>query len=178
MKEIPLTQGKVALVDDADYEWLNQWKWTLSYSKRGEAKRFYAITSVWCGAGSKRKWFSMHRLIAGATDPKVRVDHRDRDGLNNRRANIRIANATENARNKTKSLLRGKRPVTSAYLGVCRRADRPGFIAQISVKGRVIRLGVFRTAEVAARIYDIAACTFFGEFANPNIDVSVEAARN
>ena len=79
-KTIPLTQGKVAIVDDADFDWLNQWKW-------------YAIhrRSIWYAETRDRstgRCIRMHRLIT-KVQPDLQVDHRNRDGLDNRRCNLR-----------------------------------------------------------------------------------------
>lgn len=85
MKEIVLTKGYVTLVDDADYEWLSQWKWYLSGG--------YAISN------EKRK--KMHRLILNAKDGEL-VDHIDRNKLNNTRANLRIVDREGNVHNQKK----------------------------------------------------------------------------
>lgn len=85
MKEILLTKGYKAMVDDCDYEYLSQWKWYLSNG--------YAIS----GPGRKK----MHRLVMDAKDGEL-VDHINRDKLNNTRANLRIVNKEENIHNQKK----------------------------------------------------------------------------
>ena len=101
-KEIPLTQGKVAIVDDADFDWLNQWKW--HYAAAGYAARA-------AGGRKNRHILYMHRLITDAP-AEAHVDHRDHDGLNNRRNNLRIATPSQNRYNTR--LSRG----SSKYKGV------------------------------------------------------------
>lgn len=87
---IPLTQGKFALVDEADYEWLNQWNWQLSNG--------YAVRSRRIPKG-KRQAIYMHRVVCNAPIG-TEVDHLDSDGLNNRRSNLRIATTSQNQRNR------------------------------------------------------------------------------
>ncbi len=83
MKEIRLTQGKVALIDDADFEWLSQWKWRCSRHFR----TWYAMRTV--HSLGKTMTVSMHRLITGAK-PGEQVDHVDGNGINNQRNNLRF----------------------------------------------------------------------------------------
>ncbi len=92
MKEIPLSKGKVALVDDEDYERLSQFKWCASQQGRNGLK-WYAIRWV-CPKGEKQYKVAMHRFILGIAprikdDPRV-VDHIDCDGLNNQKSNLQI----------------------------------------------------------------------------------------
>lgn len=155
MKQIPLTQGMFALVDDEDFEWLNQWKW---YAKKDSAT-YYAVR------GSRNKTIRMHRLILGLTDKNIFADHIDHNGLNNQRSNLRKATHTQNLRNKQKT---GK---GSKYLGVCRINNKGGsttYRAIISVNNTTIYLGAFRIEEDAARAYNEAAIKYSGEFANLN----------
>src|SRR5579859_2501899 len=94
MREIPLTQGKVALVDDADFDWLNQWKWCAM--KVG--KTHYAVRNEPRQPGKKRKLILMHREIAaqaGLSD----VDHENHAGLDNQRHNLRPCTRAQNMAN-------------------------------------------------------------------------------
>src|SRR5208283_3267348 len=90
-----LTQGKFAIVDAADYDWLNQSKWCASWSGR----TFYALRWVRTGIGTGKN-IAMHRVILGIVDPLVQVDHEDGDGLHNWRRNIRRASNSQNQCNK------------------------------------------------------------------------------
>jgi hypothetical protein len=102
----------------------------------------------------------LHRFILGITDPKIRVDHQDGDGLNCRRSNIRVSTPSLNTANA------GKRPGSNPYKGVLKRGSR--WIARIKVNYTSRHLGTFDTPEEAARAYDRAAVETFGEFARLN----------
>ena len=93
MKELPLTQGKAALVDDADFEWLSQWKWTAMRAK----DTWYAVRKPY--VGKVRLTVMMHRQIANTKDG-MHTDHRDGNGLNNQRTNLRSATPTQNQHNR------------------------------------------------------------------------------
>lgn len=147
MKEIKLTQGQVALVDDEDYEWLNQWKW---YCRKNH-KVCYASR----GLKENNRNISMHRLIMGDPD-KLIVDHIDHNGLNNQKSNLRVCTHSE-------SMMNRRSWGNAGYLGVhiC-------ISAQIKTRDKLVRLGTFKTIEDAAKAYDKAAKKYFGEFANLN----------
>ena len=104
----------------------------------------------------------MHRVIMG--NPPFRVDHRNGDGLDNRRENLRRASNAENAWNQ------GKRPGSSMYKGVRFRPSRPArpWYAGITVGNKNIALGTFLSEAEAGRAYNVAAVEFFGEFARLN----------
>src|SRR5690348_11276017 len=98
MKKIKLTQGKYALVDDADFEYLNQWKWQ---AKKCSDTLFYAHRTQRYGLRSENKkhHFKMHKLILKS--PKgFEIDHEDGNGLNNQRKNLRICTHSQNGMNK------------------------------------------------------------------------------
>ena len=141
MKTIKLTQGKVALVDDEDYDFLMQWKWHITMG--GSRKTYYA-----CRA--KRIPRLMHNVLLNP--PKgMQVDHKDRDGLNCQRSNLRICTHGENQMNKGVW-------AKSGYKGVT-------IYAHIGGGGNKKALGTFTTAEAAARAYDKEAKKLYGEFA-------------
>lgn len=151
-REIPLTQGKVALVDDDDYEWLMQFKWCIS-------KGNYAVTpkSRKIGRGN----IPMHRMILNAP-PHMEVDHRDCNTLNNQRDNIRLATHAQNQCN----IKPYRKDKTSQYKGVRRNRNR--WQALIKVNQVTFLLGRFDDQEEAAKAYDQAAKLHFGEFAYLN----------
>lgn len=156
----PRYPGVFAMVDDADFEALNQWKW--SAEKRGN--RFYAIRQV-IGAKGKKTTVRMHREIVKAivkASDGFEVDHADGNGLNNQRENLRACSNSENQQNRTSA--RG----SSAYKGVLWDKSHGCWKAKIIVDGKRIMLGSFDTQESAARRYDQAAKAHFGEFARLN----------
>lgn len=153
MAEIPLSRGLFALVDDDLFDWLNQWTW---FAKGGGGgKTVYACRVVQFAGVRTNFW--MHRIIACAP-PNASVDHRNRNGLDNRRANLRWANQRQNAAN----VVKGVRSATG-FRGVSYEYGR--YCAKISVDGTSRRLGMTDSAEQAARLYDMAAARLFGEFA-------------
>ena len=152
MKEIPLTQGKVALVDDEDYDYLMQWKWCATK----DYNTYYANREGSVKEDNKK--FIMHRVIMNTPDNMV-VDHIDHNGLNNQKSNMRNCSPKENSRNMRP---RGK----TGYLGVC--YDRKYIKACIKIRGKNRHLGNYKTEEEAARAYDKVAKEYYGEFANLN----------
>lgn len=148
---VPLSNGGFAIVDAADAE--------LVLSRRWHGKQRRKQSPIYAYTTSRRLLLAMHRLVAGAT-PGLQVDHRDRDGLNNRRSNLRLCTNAQNQWNRVK--VRGG----SQYKGVnrCGRKWR----AVIRVDGQQVHLGYFRVEEEAAKAYDAAAVQLFGEFARLN----------
>ncbi len=157
MKEIKLTQGKVALVDDADFEWLNQWKW---YARKG-VNTFYALRNS--TDDKVRITVLMHRVITGTTDAKIPCDHGDMNGLNNQRYNIRVCTHGQNQKNRTSYA-----GSSSKYKGVSFHKPTRKWIAQISNNCKLLYLGLFDNEIDAAKAYNEAAIIYHGEFARLN----------
>jgi hypothetical protein len=160
MKKIPLSQGKFTLVDDADFEWLSQWKW---HAKR-DTNTFYAVrnTEYLIDNGiKKRRVVQMHRQILGLTDPKIYGEHWDGDGLNNQRSNLRPATNSENQKNK-------KPRGTSKYLGVSWSKSSRKWISHIAINGKAKHLGLFTDEIQAALKYNEYARIHHGDFARLN----------
>lgn len=152
MKEIKLTQGKFALVDDEDYKWLNQWKWYASKTKNG----FYAKRDVWM---NDNKSLFMHRELLGLKykDGFI-IDHKDRNTLNNQRNNLRVASYSLNNYNcKMKSHNK------SGYRGVGWYKAYNKWRVRITKDGNEISLGYFDDIILAAKAYDAAAIKLYKE---------------
>ena len=158
MKKIPLTQGKFALVDDEDYEWLMQWKWCVYWDGytwrpiRGVHRRRESPTL---------KRFSMHREIMkhhGYKLDGMQVDHINHDGLDNRKVNLRVCTKEQNARNARKIT-----NASSKYKGVSWKPP----ISKWEVRVRKY-IGVYSSEIEAAKAYDKKAKELYGAFANLN----------
>jgi len=148
-KLIPLTQGKFAIVDPEDFDELCQYKWTAAKSPN----TFYAVRSV------QGRQIRMHRLITSAPKGLV-VDHRNHNGLDNRKENLRLCTRPENARNQ--------RPQTgrsSKYKGVCWHKNQKKWTARVYSNGVTYHLGSFNSEIQAAKAYDKKARELFGQFA-------------
>lgn len=158
--KIKLTQGKFALVDDADFPLVSQHTWRVVKSYN----TFYAIADV--GERSKRKTLLMHRLILGLHDTARHTDHINHNGLDNRRINLRTCTSTENSYNSTLSA-RNK----SGYKGVSWHRGR--WRAQITVGYKRLQIGSYDSPEDAARAYDAAAMENFGKFAATNVTLGL-----
>lgn len=151
-REIPLTKGKVALVDAADFEWLSQWKWFAHVTG-------YCLGNV--NVDGVRRTVTMHRMIM-EPPPGFEVDHANRDGLDNRRANLRVATRSQNVVNRI--VRAGAAGFRGVYIDASHHGARP-YRAEISFNGKRARLGRHLTAIEAARAYDRAARQLHGEFA-------------
>lgn len=157
MREIELTQGKVAVVSDQYFEWLNQWNWSaIKYRDTWYAKRNIGTWPV------SNKTILMHREITNALGG-MQVDHIDGNGLNNQLHNLRLATDSQNKANRGK-----QRNNKSGYKGVSWDSRARKWNAQIQVNRRCVHLGYFTDPIEAARAYDAAAPEYFGEFARLN----------
>lgn len=168
-RSIPLTRGFVAIVDDEDYDKVSRFKWHAKTSKRS----VYAARAIPNpqARGPRQTLLYLHHVITGYP----RVDHRDGDGLNNRRENLRAATMTQNNQNR-----RASRTAASRFKGVFTNS---GFTnsgrglpwkAGIKVGARSIHLGYFGSEDDAARAYDAAAREHFGEWAAVNFPAAGE----
>ncbi len=159
MKRIKLSKGKYALVDDADYDWLNQWSWHF---------HDYAIRTEYLGRVNGKKItrnIRMHRLVCNTPDGFY-TDHINGDKLDNRRSNLRACNKSENAMN-----VGIRKDNSSGYRGVYRthpKANSKPWQAEIKKDGKRIYLGYFDEAIDAAKAYNNAAKNLHGEFARLN----------
>ena len=159
MKRISLTQGQVTLVDDEDYEWLSQWRWCATKIYSGV---FYAVRGQWDPITKKQPVIRMHRLIMNAKKGEE-VDHKDRDGLNNQKYNLRFCASGQNKQNAI-----GHANSSSRYKGVAFHKWSKKWQATIACNHKQVHLGYYELEEEAARVYDKKAIELFGEFARTN----------
>lgn len=152
-KEIPLTKGKYAIVDDSDVKLVSQYKW--HYHPQG-----YAATTA--GGLKNKHTILMHRLISRAIKGEV-VDHANGDKLDNRQSNLRICTQRNNIGNS-----RIRKDNTTGYKGVTFSKDNKNWVARIFVNGKHTHLGSFDNPHDAARMYNFWAVDLFGEFARLN----------
>lgn len=153
MKEIKLTKGYVAFVDDEDYDNLIGLNWYACQCN----KKVYARASL----PNDKKVF-MHRYLLECMSDRE-IDHKDGNGLNNQRVNLRECTRQQNACNRSKS-----KNTTSVYLGVSWRKERSKWRAGIKKNDKYTHLGYFNSECDAAIAYNNAAKSLNGEFANLN----------
>lgn len=164
MNEIPLTQGKFTVVDDEDYEWLMQWKWFAV--KAG--KTYYARRASY--KNGRLSPIPMHREILGLLYGDGTLgDHRNRNGLDNRRNNLRVASAQLNCYNKGM-----QKNNTSGFRGVTWDKRSEQWLAQIRVDRKTKGLGYYPIKKDAAIAYDNAAIKYFGTDAILNIPNNID----
>ena len=153
-KLIALTQGKFAIVDNEDFDELSKHKWN-ACSDRGN---FYARRLQ--RKGIKRINIHMHREVINAP-VGIEVDHKNGNGLDNQKCNLRLCTRFENTRNRHQKIKN-----QSGYKGVTPEGKK--WKSRIRVNGKEKYLGLFGSKKLAARIYDDAAREYFGEFASTN----------
>lgn len=167
MQEVALTQGRVALVDDEDWEEVNKHKWC---AHRGTGKQtWYAKRSVWRKDEQRQVTVCMHDAILGGDPRGRRIDHADGDGLNNQRGNLRFATSEEQARNRP-----AHRNNKTGLKGVTYTPGHPRpYRTVIRIDGRQVHLGYFFSPEDAAIAYDTKAIEVYGEFARLNFPLTI-----
>lgn len=160
MITIPLSGGLSTVIDDGDAAIVSQHKW---HARDNAGRGMYVTTNVRIpGTVRKYRTVQLHRLLMNAGPDDV-IDHKNRDGLDNRRDNLRVANRSLNAANS-----KHRRGRTNTYRGVYFEAKKRLYAAQIRVDGKLIQLGRGKDPVAAARRYDAAARQYFGEFAVVN----------
>lgn len=137
MKKIPLTQGKFALVDDEDYDWLMTWKWRAVK----DGNNYYAATIQ---HGSGKGYIAMHRLLLMYPKKGLHTDHINHNGLDNRKTNLRECTPRENQSNRRKKC-------SSKYLGVYWHKVGQGWQSELTIGSKRTYLGFFKK-EIDAHI--------------------------
>lgn len=154
--QIPLSKGYEATIDIADWDKVRKYKWHVSISKNKNSIKHYASANVKVDGVWKQMY--MHRYLLDVQKGIV-CDHKDGNGLNNTRANIRLATVAQNNQNHSRK--RGK----LGYMGVYVRKDSGNFRVHISVKGKRKNYGTYPTAWEAALARDNLVKQLHGDFA-------------
>lgn len=151
MKELKLNKNKVTFVDDEDFEFLNMFNWKIKIENN--------VETVYCS-------MKLHKFLAKLYnfDIKDVIDHKDGNRLNNQKSNLRPASRKENSRN-----MKVRKNITG-FKGVYPNLNKTRFVAKIFTNNKQVHLGVFDTAEEAAKVYDEKARKYFGEFAKTNFE--------
>ncbi len=160
-KEIYLTRGKVALVDDDDYENLNRFKWCAASIRSG--KYYIAERRI-----SKTKCVLMHRVIMECPDSMC-VDHINHDTLDNRKENLRVCTNWENKMNQ-----KLQENNTSGYKNVSLFKRGPKWRARIKYKSKELHIGCFKSKIEAALAHDEYASKLYGNFALLNFPAYID----
>lgn len=159
---VPLFNGKIAHVDAEDFDRVMAHTWTARQAPNSD--RWYAIARI------DGRYTRLHRFILNAK-PGELIDHEDRDGLNNRRSNLRHASDSQNAMNRKRDQRN-----RSGFKGVSWHAQTSKWRAVIAIEGCFISLGLHATPEQAARAYDDKAREVFGPYARLNFPRDGEQA--
>lgn len=165
LKEIPLTRGQVAVVDDVDFERVMARSWYYR-PPQNRSRSAYAYSG---GQHGEPHNIALHRFILGVTDSATHVDHIDGNGLNNTRGNLRVCSRQQNTRN-----VPTHKDNQSGFKGVSFDKPKSRWSARICLNYRQRFLGAFRLPEDAARAYDKAAREHFGEFARLNFPTEAQ----
>lgn len=174
MKEVRLTQGKTAIVDDEDFERVNLHKWHYVICSKNSTG--YAATNS--RQNGKRIKIYLHKFIYGGNQENPLIDHKNRNGLDNRKENLRPASRAQNSQNS-----RYRNKLLPKGVSIVKGAKSIPFCANVTCNGKPYRLGRFPTAKLAALAYDRKAKELFGEFAylnfpESNIQLSISEANS
>lgn len=153
---IRLTQGRFAIVDEEDFERVNQYRWCA----HNHGNTSYAIRGY--KNDNKSRGVKMHQFILNF--PDMLIDHINRNGLDNRKCNLRTCTHSMNMANRSSN-----KDSYSKYKGVCYHKVNRKFVSAINYNGNRIYLGSFSNEIDAAKAYDIKALEFYGEFAKLNL---------
>lgn len=152
--------GRIALIDAEKFELISKYRWFVDVRKySGGHEGFYAVTYFW-SHGVKKKLY-MHQLIV----PYGEIDHKNHNGLDNRKSNLRACTSGQNKQN-----LRPRLGGSSQYKGVSWSKQKERWRARIKMDGVEKHLGFHRDEVEAAVAYDRAAIQMFGEYAHLNFE--------
>jgi len=154
MRNIELTHGKIALIDEEDWDKVKDFHWYLVKEHRTHYAKAYDYSY------KPRKSIRMHRLILGIKDSSIKIDHEDGNGLNNQKTNLRKVTIGQNNKNKQNISSNNK----SGYIGVYWYKAGNCWRAQVRCEGKAYHLGNFKCPKEAALVRDKKAIELFGEY--------------
>lgn len=154
---LPLTKGMYSIVDAGFYDHLMQWRWSVLECKN-KTIAYYALRHANKSDLGSRENIFMHQQIMSAG--VMEVDHKNRNGLDNRRSNLRLCTQSQNIGNT-----RVRKNTKTGFKGVSPQSLGSKFVAKINIDNVQTYLGSFDTPEEAAHVYDRAALEKWGEFA-------------
>jgi hypothetical protein len=160
---ILMTQKKSTIIDLEDYDRVKGYRWTPKVDHSKNWDKWYANSGT--GIVGTKHWL-LHRLILGAKENE-QTDHIDGDGLNNRKANLRIATNQQNQANSEKVMTFDRKPTSSKYIGVSKHGKK--WQAGITKDGETFHCGTFDSQEDAAKARNAKATELYGIFAKLNI---------
>lgn len=165
MVEIPLTQGKIAIVDDEDLALVVRHSWSAKRVVLNARVLWYAHMDIWAG---KHRYVLMHRLILALKPGDPGVDHRDGDGLNNRRGNLRLATHSQNKANSDGHPTVRKSRYKGVYWSSDARYTAGGrWRVQLTVNGKQVCCSA-KSEVQAAQLYNELALRHFGRYSRLN----------
>ena len=158
VRQLVLTRDKVTLIDAIDHEWLSQWKWHICHDYAVRNQRAIDV-----GGHLNRKLIYLHKFIINPPE-NMEVDHINKDRMDNRRCNLRMATHSQNQMNTRK--IAG---CSSKYRGVSWHKASKKWRVQIQVNRQKIIIGDFLSDTHAALEYNKMAKKYFGDFVTINI---------
>lgn len=153
MKQIPLSRGTFALVDDEDFIFLSQWKWNCN--GQGYASRYNP------NGKHRGSAIFMHRVILGSDEGTI-VDHINGDPLDNRRCNLRVCTTAQNSYNR-----KVRKDSKTGVKGITRHGNK--WRAKISINKKRTIIGDFKNIDEASKAYNDAALKYYGDFARLSV---------
>lgn len=150
-------------IDDEDCNKILNFKLHL---KKNNKNTFYVAASG--NVNGKYRVISLHRLLLNLSDPRILVDHKDHDGLNNQKSNLRLCNCSLNNANTVKIKNISGKSTSSKFKGVSYYKQTKRWESNIYFKNKKHHIGFFNSEIIAAIAYNKKAIELFGEFAYLN----------